>query len=326
MRVLVIKTSSMGDVIHTLPALTDAADAFPGLRFDWVVEEGFAEIPRWHAAVEQVVPIAIRRWRKNPWQTLKTRPWRDIRRQLAGRGYVAAIDAQGLLKSAWIGLLTDAPRSGYNWRSAREPFSALFYNHRIDVPRDQHAVERIRQLMARSLSYDRPQGAPAYGIAPSRLDLSAARPDSLVFLHATTRADKHWPEPEWIQLAQLAAAGGYRICLPWADDEARARAERIAAHCPSAEVLPRLSLAAVAGLLHGASGAVAVDTGLGHLAAALDVPSVSLYGPTDPGLIGAYGLNQIHLRADSTPAEPFAGLDAGKVWQALRPILRRAAH
>ena len=323
MRALIIKTSSMGDVIHTLPALTDAAAAFPGLRFDWVVEEGFAEIPRWHAAVDRVIPVAIRRWRKQPWQTLKTRPWRALSQQMADRDYVATIDAQGLLKSAWIGLLADAPRYGYNWQCAREPLCSLFYHHKIQVPKEQHAVERVRQLMASSLDYTRPTGAPNYGITPSRLDLSAAGPNNLVFLHATTRDDKHWPEANWIELSTLAAAAGYRVCLPWADDEARSRAERIASHCPSASVLTRMSLAAVAGLLHSACGAVAVDTGLGHLAAALDVPCVSLYGPTDPGLIGAYGLHQKHLRATSTPTEPFAGLDAGRAWQALQAMLRQ---
>ena len=102
MRVLLVKTSSLGDVIHTLPALTDAQRAIPGIQFDWVVEEGFAEIPAWHPAVAQVIPVAIRRWRKHPLQTLRSGEWRRFKARLRETHYDLVIDAQGLLKSAWL--------------------------------------------------------------------------------------------------------------------------------------------------------------------------------------------------------------------------------
>jgi heptosyltransferase-1 len=320
-RVLIVKTSSMGDVVHTLPALTDAMHALPDVCFDWVVEDSFAELPALHQGVEQVITVSIRRWRQHLWHTLRTAPWREVKQQFEGRDYSAVIDAQGLLKSAWIGLMVRAPRFGMDWRSAKEPISSLFYRHRLSVPREQHAVERSRQLFAAALNYPCPQGLPDYGIERSRLDFSVARPHSLVFLHATSRIDKHWPDAQWQRLCALAVAQGYHVCLPWADDLARRRAQWLAAQHEAVEALPALGLGALGGLLSGACGAVAVDTGLGHFAAALGVPCVSLYGPTDPILIGAYGDKQRHLQGGAVAGQPFTGLDASLVWQTLRPML-----
>ena len=154
MRVLLIKTSSLGDVIHTLPALTDAAKAIPGIRFDWVVEEGFAEIPAWHPAVAQVIPVALRRWRKHLWQTLKNGEWRRFKARLEESRYDLVIDAQGLLKSAWLTRYVKAPVAGLGPDSAREPIASRFYDRRYSVPREQHALERVRQLFAAAKGVD----------------------------------------------------------------------------------------------------------------------------------------------------------------------------
>ncbi|HIQ53746.1 MAG TPA: lipopolysaccharide heptosyltransferase I, partial [Pseudomonas pachastrellae] len=146
MRVLLIKTSSLGDVIHTLPALTDAARAIPGIRFDWVVEEGFAEIPSWHPAVDAVIPVAIRRWRKKPLQAVRSGEWGNFKRRLRETQYDLVIDAQGLLKSAWLTRYARAEVVGLDKSSAREPLAARFYQRRLAVAWGQHAVERTRQL------------------------------------------------------------------------------------------------------------------------------------------------------------------------------------
>ena len=151
MKVLLVKTSSLGDVVHTLPALTDAQRAIPGIRFDWVVEEGFAEIPTWHPAVDQVIPVAIRRWRKSPWQTLRSGEWRRFKARLRETRYDLVIDAQGLLKSAWLTRYVKAPVAGLDRDSAREPLAARFYDRCYAVPREQHALERVRQLFAQAL-------------------------------------------------------------------------------------------------------------------------------------------------------------------------------
>ena len=297
MRVLIIKTSSLGDVIHTLPALTDAAHALPGIRFDWVVEEGFAEIPSWHPAVDQVIPVAIRRWRKNLWQTLTSGEWKAFKQRLRARKYDLVIDAQGLVKSAWLTRYVKAPVAGLDRYSAREGWASRFYDRRLSVATGQHAVERVRQLFAMALAYDLPEGIGNYGLDLERLQLPPAAP-YVVFLHGTTWATKHWPEAYWRELAERMGRRKLEVRLPWGNPAEKARAERIAQGLNNCQVLPKLNLAGVARVLAAAKACVAVDTGLGHLAAALDVPTISLFGPTNPGLTGAYGRTQIHQASD----------------------------
>ncbi|HEN8800385.1 lipopolysaccharide heptosyltransferase I [Pseudomonas sp. CM25] len=297
MRVLIIKTSSLGDVIHTLPALTDAAHAIPGIRFDWVVEEGFAEIPSWHPAVDQVIPVAIRRWRKNLWQTIKSGEWKAFKQRVRERKYDLVIDAQGLVKSAWLTRLVKAPVAGLDRYSAREGWASRFYDRRLSVATGQHAVERVRQLFAMALAYDLPEGLGDYGLDLQRLQLPPAAP-YVVFLHGTTWVTKHWPEAYWRELAERMGRRKLEVRLPWGNPAEKARAERIAQGLNNCQVLPKLNLVGVARVLAAAKACVAVDTGLGHLAAALDVPTISLFGPTNPGLTGAYGRTQIHQASD----------------------------
>ena len=298
MRVLLIKTSSLGDVIHALPALTDAAHAIPGIKFDWVVEEGFAEIPTWHPAVDQVIPVAIRRWRKNLWQTFKSGEWRQFKKRVRERKYDLVIDAQGLVKSAWLTrYVKKTPVAGLDRYSAREGFSSRFYDRRLSVATGQHAVERVRQLFALALGYDLPDGIGNYGLDRSRLEEVGVAP-YVVLLHGTTWDTKHWPELYWRQLTERLGRAGMHVCLPWGNPAEKARAERIAQGLKNARVLPKLNLAGVGRVLASAKACVAVDTGLGHLAAALDVPTLSLFGPTNPGLTGAYGKSQVHVASD----------------------------
>lgn len=300
MRVLIVKTSSMGDVLHTLPALTDAAQAIEGIRFDWVVEEGFAQIPSWHSAVERVIPVALRRWRK-AWFSAPVRAERQAFRQtLQAVPYDAIIDAQGLVKSAaLVTRLARGEKHGQDWKSAREPLASLFYDRRYHIAKMQHAVERTRELFAKSLGYARPHAQGDYAIAGHFLN--GAQSDTgqyAIFLHATTRDDKHWPESHWRELIGLMAPTGLRIKLPWGAPHEEARAIRLAEGFDYVDVLPRMSLEDIARQLAGAKFIVSVDTGLSHLAAALDRPNVTLYGPTDPGLIGGYGQHQHALTSE----------------------------
>ena len=301
MKVLLVKTSSLGDVVHTLPALTDAQRALPGIQFDWVVEEGFAEIPTWHPAVAQVIPVAIRRWRKHPLQTLRNGEWQRFKARLREGRYDLVIDAQGLLKSAWLTRYVKAPVAGLDRESAREPLATRFYDRRYAVPRDQHALERVRQLFAQALSYTLPEGSADYGLNREQMAAPSEQP-YLLFLHGTTWPSKHWPETYWRELAEQMSDFGWAIRLPWGNAEEKARAERIVSGIVGAAVLPKLNLAGVARVIAGARACVAVDTGLGHLAAALDVPNISLYGPTLPGRVGAYGRSQVHLCASGPNA------------------------
>lgn len=288
MQVLIVKTSSMGDVLHTLPALTDACDAIPGIRFDWVVEEGFAQIPGWHTSVNRVIPVAIRRWRKAWFSSAVTEERHAFHKQIQSVQYDAVIDAQGLLKSAaLVTRLARGPRHGMDWRSAREPLACLFYQHRHTIARQQHAVERTRELFAKSLNYEKPHHQGDYAIAQHFQTQTVRDTEQyIVCLHATTRDDKHWPELRWLEFIQLMRGTGCKIKLPWGAEHERLRAEKLAQGNPHVEVLPKLSLEEVAKVLAGACAVVSVDTGLSHLTAALDRPNITLFGPTDPALIG----------------------------------------
>ncbi|PIJ49662.1 lipopolysaccharide heptosyltransferase 1 [Erwinia sp. OLTSP20] len=299
MKVLIVKTSSMGDVLHTLPALTDAMHAIKAIRFDWVVEENFSQIPGWHPAVERVLPVAIRRWRKN-WFGSQTREERvQFKRTLQLHNYDRIIDAQGLIKSAaLVTRLAKGEKHGQDSRSARESFASWWYDKRHQVDKQQHAVERMRELFAKSLGYEKPATMGDYAIARHFLhNLPADANRYLVFLHATTRDSKHWPESHWRALIAQLADSGLKIKLPWGAPHEYQRALRLAEGFEYAEVLPKMTLEQVAQNLAGARAVVSVDTGLSHLTAALDRPNITLYGPTDPGLIGGYGKNQFVIRA-----------------------------
>ncbi|MGB0722035.1 MAG: lipopolysaccharide heptosyltransferase I [Gammaproteobacteria bacterium] len=312
-RVLVVKTSSLGDIVHTLPALTDAAGALGQVRFDWVLEENFAEIPTWHPAVERVIPVALRRWRKDWGAARSSGEWGQFKDRLRSRAYDRVIDAQGLIKSAWLTRMSRGVRIGLSWTSARESLASLAYDRRVPVPKDLHAVERVRRLFADALDYPPPTGVPEFGLQSMHLP-SPLEGGYVVFLHGTTWATKHYPEGDWAALVRLAGEAGFQVALPWGNESERQRAERLALAHDGAVVLPRMDLHTVAGLLAGARGVVSVDTGLSHLAAALAVPQVCIYGPTDPARTGTVGRGQLHARVDYPCAPcfkracPYAGI------------------
>lgn len=327
-RILVVKTSSMGDVIHTLPAISDACAVFPDITFDWVIEEAFAEIPVWHEKVDRVIPVAIRRWRKNIFRFLGSDEWTIFRNNISQHHYDCVIDAQGLVKSALLTRLAGGHRCGYDRLSAREPLASLAYHEKITVLKNQHAVERTRELFAKVLGYEKPDTAPDYGVDRKRFG-DQAEPPYILFLHGTTRDDKHWPDEYWQTLCRLLCDAGFNVRLPWWSDAEHRRARLIAEAHPRAEVLSRTHLAGMAATIACARAVVAVDTGLGHLAAALAVPTLSLYGSTSPKLVGAYGPNQFHLCAQdfSLHRKPtvkpalFAALTPAIVFAKVRDIL-----
>ncbi len=296
MRVLVIKTSSLGDIIHTLPALSDAMSQL-NVHFDWIVEESFAEVPQWHSGVDRVLPVALRRWRKSLLTTWRSGEWADFKARLREQDYDAVIDAQGLLKSAWLTRYVNGPVYGLDRFSAREPIASRFYHYPLAVDKGDHAVERVRQLFADALGYTKPDSKGDYQIDRSRLPTHSIKEKYLVFLHGTTRIDKYWPEEYWPMLANRVADTGHRVLLPWGNEEERQRAKLIAEKASNAEVLPRSNLGNLAAILAEAQAVVSVDTGLAHLSAALGTPNITLYGPTSPALVGTYGAHQTHLQA-----------------------------
>lgn len=320
MRVLVVKTSSMGDVLHTLPALTDAANNIPDIIFDWVVEENFAQVPSWHFAVNNVIPVAIRRWRKSWFAKNTCQERHKFIQTLRQQEYDCVIDAQGLIKSAF--LITRKARGikhGLDRNSIKEPIACWFYDVKHNIPKQMHAIERVRMLLAQSLQYQLPSSIGDYAIARHFLSsLPSDNQQYLVFLHATTRDDKHWTEEAWRQLIKFIEPTGLKIKLPWGALHEQQRAIRLAQGFGHVEVLPKLSLSEIATIIANAKAVVSVDTGLSHLAAALDRTNITLFGKTDPKLIGGYGKNQFNI---ISPDKNMQTIQAEQVYQKLAQFL-----
>jgi len=282
--VLAIRPSSLGDIVHALAIVADIRTHHPGLAIDWVAEEAFLPLVAMDPGVRRVIPIAFRRWRHHPLATATWREWAAFRRDLRQERYAAVLDLQEQVKGALIATMAIGVRHGPDRASIREPMATLAHDahHAID-PR--HLIDRCRQLAAAALGH-RVEGPPRYGLAPPPADAIAPGRPYVVFVHATSRADKRWPEARWRELIPSFARDGCAVLLPWGNADERARSVALAQGEPAASVLPQQSLPALAGLLARAELVVGVDTGLVHLAAALGTPTVALFTATDPALAG----------------------------------------
>lgn len=297
-RVLLIKLTSLGDLIHALPALSDARRAHPEIEFDWMIDGSFREVAEWHPAVRDVIPTDHRAWRRG-FTGAATPGWiGEARAHLKATPYDLVIDGQGNFKTALISLFARGPRAGFDRHSVREWVAHLAYQRRYAASREAHAIDRLRRLFAGALGYPLPDTPPEFGIRRERLvkppiELPA---EYLVFVHNASWKTKLWPETHWEALLDMAVQAGFRVLLPWGNAAEEARARRLARH-PQVLVLPRLTLSEIGYVLAHARACVCMDTGLSHLAAALDVPAATLYGATDSGLVGASGASQVHLHS-----------------------------
>ena len=283
-RVLVIRPSSLGDIVHALPIVHDMHRHRPELAVDWVVEEPFAGLVRLNRGVRRVIPVALRRWRH---RVLSGTTWREIgafRHELVQDRYEAVIDMQEQVKGALIAWLARGPVHGPDRASIREPAASLLYRHSYRIDPRQHLIDRCRHLAGKALGYEA-EGAPRFDLAPPPLDAAPASPYA-VCLHATSRDDKLWPEEHWRALLQHVANAGLAAVLPWGNAAEAARSERLAASAPGISVPPSRTLPELAALLARATLVVGVDTGLTHLAAALGAPTVAIFTATDPKLAG----------------------------------------
>lgn len=300
MKVLIIKISSMGDLIHTLPAVSDATQHIPNIQFDWVADRAFAEIPNWHPSVNQVMISSHRHWKHNILTSLRNGEIKAFLKKLRNTHYDLVIDAQSSLKSAILSRFAKAKsRAGMCGKTTREWGAHWFYQHRYTIDKQQHAVERTRALFAKALNYDKPSQPPIFGIALERLKkpkLDVTSPYVVLIPNASWQS-KRYPEQRCKEFIDLAVEK-FHVLIPWGNEAEKNSAERISGHHPKAHVLPRISLSEWAYLIKHSSGTVSVDTGLGHLSAALGVAGVSLYGSTSAKLIGKLGANQCHLQAD----------------------------
>ena len=298
MRVLWVKTSSLGDVVHALYALTEPVFAARDIDFDWLVEADYASVPALSPAVDRVIPVHLRAWLRSGFVPRWARVgWRGFRESIREREYDLVIDAQGLLKSAfpahraarWAGCELTGPDRA----SARESLAARFYHRDIAVPHRMHAVDRLRVLLARALSLPEPDLS-----APTGSGITAATGGGTVLLlHGSSSARKLWPIEHWIALSQMLQQRDHRVALTWGSDKERMRAQTIAGES-GAELWPGVALAALLPRLGGLAGFVGTDSGLAQLCAALGCPGVTLYGPSDPALTGTRGQRQRHLWGD----------------------------
>jgi lipopolysaccharide heptosyltransferase I len=281
---LIIRPSSLGDIVHALPIVHDLREHCPGIAIDWVVEEPFADLVRLNPGVRRIIPVALRRWRH---RVLERATWQQVaafRRDLARERYDAVLDLQEQVKGALLAWLARGPVHGPDRKSVREPVVTLLYRHRHRIDRRQHLIDRCRLLAGKAFGYE-PSGAAHFDLHAPRLD---GAPDSpyAVFVHATSRDDKLWPEEHWKTLLEHAANAGFAVVLPWGEAAEKARSERVAQGARGSVIPPRRDLAELASLLARAAWVVGVDTGLTHLAAALGTPTVAIFTATDPRLAG----------------------------------------
>ncbi|HLX24250.1 MAG TPA: lipopolysaccharide heptosyltransferase I [Usitatibacter sp.] len=288
-RILFVKLSSLGDVVHHLPAVTDLAEHEPGARLGWAVEEAFAGLVKLHPAISEAIPVSLRSIRRNP---LSTAPWKRLAaaRRSMGRGHWDyVVDTQGLLKSAIVTRFASTAAFGLDSASAREAIASRFYDVKLFVPRGLHAVERNRRLVGQVFGYT-PRGKARYGLArPGAPPAWAPGERYVVMLHAASRAPKRWPEERWVDLGRMLSEQGSAIVFPGGSDEERASAARLASAVPNAIAAPAMGLEEAAALLGHASSVIGVDTGLTHLAVALGTPTVGIYCATNPELTGLHG-------------------------------------
>jgi len=290
-RILIVKTSSMGDVVHATPVVSDILAHFPQAQIDWLVEAPFAAIPQLHSGVRRVIPMSWRKWRH---QLFSGATWKAIgalRTELQRERYDAVLDLQGLLKSALWARQAVGPVVGYDRASAREPLAASLYWRGAAVPKDLQAVQRNRLLAAAHLNYMPPTALPVFGLqAPGQG--WKPRDTYAVLIPNASRASKLWPERHWAAVGKRLHDRGWLPLVLWGRPEEQTLAERIAADCDG-DVPPFLSVGDMAGVLAGAQQVVGLDTGFTHLAAALGRPTLGIYCDHEPGLAGITGPGRV---------------------------------
>ena len=284
--ILVVRPSSLGDVVYALSVVSDIRRHRSGLAVDWVAERGFVSLVELCPDVRRIVPFALRRWRAAP---LARRTWGEIaafRRALRATRYVAILDLQEQVKGALIARMARGVRHGFDRASIREPLATLGDDVHHRVSRDLHFVERARRLAGAALGYA-PEGPPRWNLrVPAADTLPLPERPYVVVLHATSRDDKLWSEAHWRNVMEAWDRAGFASVLPWGSAAEHARSQRLAEGIDSAIVPAWLSLHDVAALLSRASLAIGVDTGFTHLAAALGIPTIAIFTVTDPARHG----------------------------------------
>jgi heptosyltransferase-1 len=285
LNILLVRVSSLGDVLHNLPMVADILRHHPEANIDWVVEEGYVSLVRLNPHVRRIIPFALRRWRKGLANAAIRAEVKAFFRTLREEQYDYVFDTQGLLKTGIImgaartrpgghkyGLGNGSEDSGY------EGLSRIFHSRSVKLDPRTHAVARGRLVAASALGYE-VDSAPDFGLPPP--DNQADRPgwmpreDYAVFFHGTARDAKKWATANWIETGHALAP--MPVLLPWGSPKEKEEAEALAAALPNARVLPKLSMMEAVTLARHAGVAIGVDTGLTHIAAAFLRPTVEIY-------------------------------------------------
>ncbi len=315
MKILIVKLSSLGDVVHAMAALQDIRRALPQAQIDWVVERGFGALVRRCVGVNRVIDCELRRWRKEPLSAQTWHAWRSFKAELQREPYDAVIDLQGLTKSALISWLAHLTAQGRRYGLALQSEGSSFEaparwvaDVAIELPTHIHAVDRSRQLCAKALGYELAQDL-SFGLMAKAPSQVGERP-LVALIHGTSRVDKQWPVACWQTLGQNLIQQGYRLALPCGSDAEEQLARQIVGGLSDAEVWPRLELDALTDALAGCAGVVGVDSGLSHIAVALNLRHVQIYNFDTAWRTGPQG----SLRQRSVFASPTPSAEA--VWQA----------
>jgi heptosyltransferase-1 len=342
-KILLVKLSSLGDVVHTMPVVQDIRAALPGAQVDWVVEQSFVPLVQRCRGVQEVIGCELRRWRKAPLASHTRSAWRGFSEALRSRAYDAVIDLQGLTKSALVARAARLTAQGRRFAlgnrtegSSYEAPTRWVADVAVPMPAHVHAVTRARELCARALGYEL-SGEPRFGLGAQATGAAAGDPAGaapcVALVHGSSRPDKCWPEAHWLELGRRLMAQGFTLGLPHGDDLERERAQRLAAVLGGqAQAWPRLDLGALTDRMAGCAGVVGVDSGLSHMAVALDLRHVQIYnfetawrtGPLCGGEVITGEAPPPHAatcRQLAVQAQPTPSVDA--VWQAWRQVQPR---
>ncbi|MDB5883871.1 MAG: lipopolysaccharide heptosyltransferase [Polaromonas sp.] len=328
MKILLVKLSSLGDVVHALPVVQDILAAVPGARIDWVVEKSFAPLLALCTGLQRIIPCEIRRWRKSALSSDTRQAWRAFKSELQQTGYDAVIDLQGLTKSAVVARMARLAPGGKRYALANQTEGSGYEaptrwvaDVAIRIRPRIHAVQRSRELAAQALGYRLPPRldfglAKSLALAPQPNLPPEKKANSVVFVHGTSRVDKEWPLQHWTALGRRLNAAGYQVALAHGNDRERAKSQSIArvlneSAAGHAVVWPLLPLDALTGELGRCAGVIGVDSGVSHIAVALDLPHVQLYNFDTAWRTGP---DSASGRQVSVYAHPVPGVD--EVWGA----------
>lgn len=338
MKLLFVKLSSLGDVIHSLPAINDIAQSRPDVELHWLIEQSFAPLAQLSPFVKKTLPINLRSIKKQQGLIAAFHHMRNIARPLKTGGYDLALDAQGLWKSAYFAKNSDGVSTGYDFASARDPFASMLYQKKFSIDKNQHAIHRTRKLCAQALGYTISDTID-YGLDKILYQKNGQKileqfqiKNSFIFgFHATTWETKHWKQKYWIELAEKLKSIHHQLVISYGNDVEKQSAHAMAELSSNIVIIPKMDYIDLINFLSLASGFVSVDTGLGHLASALDIPGIGLYGPTSPDRVGLLGNHQISLTGyQDKPRynkkfikgyDAMANITADQVFQTLLSIL-----